>query len=74
MSHDRSDEIRALILKQRIDRFMRYLKKSLSDMKKDPSGIQWGKGNAAFEAAFKEVMEKAETVFSGKNDKPVKLD
>ena len=73
MPNDRSDEIRVLFLKQRIDRFMRYLKKAQAkaDCDASGSGSAW---NNAYSEALDKTLAKAERVFGGKEDKPVKLD
>jgi hypothetical protein len=69
IAQDRSDEIRVLVFKQRIDRFMKYLKKvtKSADMGAEGSGSAW---NNAYADALDKTLAKAEKVFSGKEDKP----
>jgi len=73
MIPDRSDEIRSLIQHQRIEHFMKYLKKKRSnaDFNAEGSGSSW---NNAYAQALDDVYERADVIFSGKEDKPVALD
>lgn len=77
MSHDRSDEIRTLVLKQRIDAFMTYLKKKEAKAARDAEKEVFKNDDTtdrAYAMGVQEVYEKAQEYFSGKKDKPVKLD
>ena len=77
MTTDRSDEIRVLILKQRIDKFMKYLKTEESAANEASLKSEGGFGNNSIDAVsgtLKGISKKAKDIFEGKEDEPVKLD
>jgi hypothetical protein len=73
MGIDRSDEIRNMVLRQRIDRFRKYLekKRKKADFNADGSGSSW---NNAYAQAFDDVYRRAQKIFRGKEDKSTNLD
>jgi hypothetical protein len=71
MSIDRSDEIHVIVLKQRIDTFMEYLKTKKGESIRSPGH---GSFMVAELAVLNKIYKKASEIFSGKKDKPVKLD
>jgi len=73
MGIDRSDEIRNMVLRQRIDRFRKYLKKKRekADFNANGSGSSW---NDAYAQALDEIYGRAQKIFRGKEDKPTFLD
>jgi len=73
MPVDRTDEIRIILFRQRIDRFMKYVEKKCShaDGEAEGSGSSW---NHAYAQAWDEVRSRARKIFSGKEDKPVNLE
>ena len=72
MVSDRSEEIRVLVLKQREDKFRKYIKrkKEKADSKCSGSGSSW---NHAYAQAVDDLEIKFKRIFSGKEDKPVIL-
>ena len=77
MTTDRSDEIRVQILKQRIDKFMKYLKTEESAANEASLKSEGGFGNNSIDAVsgtLNGISKKAKDIFEGKEDEPVKLD
>ena len=73
MSADRSDEIRVIVLKQRIDKFLAYLQeeKRLSSAAVTDAGTP--RALSQFHTVTT-VLDKAAEIFSGDCDEPVVLD
>jgi len=73
MSADRSDEIRVIVLKQRIDKFLAYLqeeKRLCSAAATDTGSLQ---ALLLFHTVTT-ILDKATEIFSGEKDEPVVLD
>ena len=73
MNRDKSDEIRVAVLKQRTEKLLKYLKRkrSLANADADGSGSSW---NHACADTLNKVYERAQRIFSGKEDKPVGIE
>ena len=77
MTTDRSDEIRVQVLRQRIDKFMKYLETEKSAADDASLRSEGGFGNNSIDAVsgtLDSISKKAKDIFEGKEDEPVKLD
>lgn len=69
MSQDRSDEIRVIVLNQRIEKFRKYLnrKQKEADGNAAGSGSSW---NNACADTLDLIKSRFDRIMSGKEDKP----